>query len=85
MCRSLDRLRHLGIELYLMGLVRPNLRHGIVARRVAVVEGRYLLPLRQAVGAVVDITAQPVQRADAEVGNDKTLEDADRGQCREES
>ena len=68
-----------------MGLVRPTFRDGIIARRIAVVEGRYFLPLRQAIGAVVYITAQPVRCARAEVGIDETLEDADGRQCGEES
>jgi hypothetical protein len=84
-CRSLNRLRYLGIKLNLMGLVRPNLRHGIIARRIAVVEGRYLLPLRQAIGAVVNIPVQPVRCAHSKAGTDETLEDAERRQCREDS
>jgi len=83
--RSLNRLCYLGIELDLMGLVRPSFRHGIVGGRIAVVEGRYLLPLRQAIGAVVNIAVQPVRCAYAKAGTDEMLEDAERRQCREDS
>src|SRR5215469_3668415 len=78
-------LRDLGIELDLMGLVRPKLSHGFIEGRIAVVKGRDLPPLGQAIGAVVNISAQTVQRGHAEVGPDETLEDTERRQSRDDS
>jgi len=68
-----------------MGLVRPKLSHGFIEGRLAVVKGRNLLPLGQAIGAIVNISAQPVQRAHAEVRPDETLEDTERRQSRDDS
>jgi UDP:flavonoid glycosyltransferase YjiC (YdhE family) len=53
--------------------------------RIAVVEGRDLPPLRQAIGAVIDVSAQPVQRAHAEVGPDETLQEAEHRQNGEDN
>jgi hypothetical protein len=68
-----------------MGLVRPELRHGIIGRRIAVVEGRDLSPLGQAISAVVNVSVQPVQRIYAEGGPDETLEEAEHRQDGEDS
>src|SRR5215813_5262834 len=63
-----------------MGLVWPEFRYCIIGGRIAVVEGRDLLPLRQGIGAVVNVSAQPVQRADTEARPYEALEDAEHRQ-----